>query len=462
MTTLHTAIVGGGLAGMSLASDLWRQGNPVAVFEKEAIPGGKGRSIREDGLVVELGPLGWLDREPCVGELLRDLDLEPVPSSASASSRSLLVNSKLKPLPEGALSFLGSPLLSPWAKVRLAMEPFIPARRDGEESINSFATRRFGKGVADTFFAAMVSGIFGGDPERLSVHAAFPLMASWEEESGSCVRGAIRHLRKKRRALKAGELAKTSGSLMTLPGGLADLTDAIAERIGDGFHGESAPDAIGRDGDLWVLMKDGKELARSERLALATPADVAVRLLRDAPRNDRDLGAWNDALSAAEAIPGSPLVVVSATFPSENIQGDVDGFGFIALREQGFRPLGVQFPSSIFPSQTPRGLVQLRILMGGAFDSKLLELDDDTLTAEALEPVRELLGIKGEPAGTWLRRVPEGIPQYTLGHLARIQAMNSLENAMGTLSFCGDSVHGVGVNKVVERAIRVARSRPQG
>ncbi|MBL4672632.1 MAG: protoporphyrinogen oxidase, partial [Arenicella sp.] len=223
------AVLGGGLSGLGCANFLRQAGFQVAVFEKGAMPGGKVQTKCEDGYVVELGPLGWLDKEPSVGAFVRGLGLDALPAEDAQGQRWLLKDGSLHLLPSGPLSFLRTRLLSMGSKLRLMQEPFISARRDGEESIHDFATRRFGKGVADTFFGAMVSGVFGGDARQLSVQAAFPLMAGWESESGSCVRGAIRHMRRKRAQQKATEVVATSGKLCSLQQGMGQLLEVAAQ-----------------------------------------------------------------------------------------------------------------------------------------------------------------------------------------------------------------------------------------
>lgn len=456
MTVLDTAIVGGGLAGMALAAKLQQQGASIEVFEKSERAGGKVRSIREDGFIVEMGPLGWLDREPAVSALVRSLGLTPMPASESASRRSLLIDGQLQPMPTGLLSFLGSPLLSIGAKARLLAEPFVGRGNSGDESVHSFATRRFGSGVADTFIAAMVSGIFGGDPHRLSVQAAFPLMASWEAESGSCIRGAVHHMRRKRREQRAGTIERTSGQLLTLQGGFADLIDTIHEKLGDKFRGGTAPDSVVRDDGKWVLLKNGHELARSRQLVMALHTREAMRLLHEAPGTETEKVAFQQARAAAEGISNAPLAVVTTAHRAEDVKGAIDGFGFIALRNESFRPLGVQFASSIFPSQSPSGHVQLRILLGGVLDPEVLELDDPQLLDAALDPVQDLLHIENTPAHVWIQRVREGIPQYDIGHIGRVHAMERLAETMPSLFFVGDSLHGVGINKVIARAHQVA------
>jgi len=453
METFDTAVVGGGLAGLGTASLLRERGDNVVLFEKEDQPGGKVQSVREDGFVVEMGPLGWLDREPVVGDLVSGLGLTPLVADDVQKDRSLFKDGGLIALPSDGPSFLMSKVLPFHSKMRLGCEMFIPARRQGEESIDSFARRRFGKHVASTLFGAMVSGIYGGDAEKLSVHAAFPLMAGWEFESGSCMRGALKHMRNKKRDIKAGRLRKTSGTLCSLPGGLGDFTDMAAQQLGDNYRGGKPLDSVVRNGDSWELHQDGEIVARAKNLVLAVPAREAARLLGEAGK---------ELVSVANSIPENNLCVVTGAWRRDQVKHDLKSFGFIALRGHGFRPLGVQYASSIFPDQSPSDMVHLRVLIGGGFDSEVADLDDQQLQDECFNPLHKLLGVNGDPERTWIRRVAGGIPQYTVGHLDRVAAFDAMEQKLSGLHFVGDSLHGVGVNAVLKRSLVVAdRLLPQ-
>jgi len=440
-------VVGGGLAGLGVASFLHRAGLEVQVHEEGDQPGGKVQTVQEDGYVVELGPLGWLDKEAAVHDFVAGLGLDPLPAADAQKERLLLKQGKLHVLPSGPGSFMTTPVLPMRSKLRLFCEPFIKARREGEESIHDFATRRFGSGVAETFFGAMVSGIFGGDARRLSVHAAFPLMAGWEFESGSCVRGALKHMKRKKQLKKSGALPPTTGNLCSLPEGMAGLTDAAAASLGAGYHGSSAIDRVVRVDDDWILECDGQEVARAPQVVFATPTHVTARLLQDAVPTLQP---------AANGIRGASLHVVTAGFDRDQVEDPLHGFGFLALREQGFRPLGVQYASTIFPDQSPKGKVQLRVLIGGTYDPEAADLSDDALQAACLDPLKPLLGVKGEPEKVWMRRVMGGIPQYTMGHLDRVATFDRAESEQPGLHFAGDSLHGVGVNAVLKRARAVA------
>jgi oxygen-dependent protoporphyrinogen oxidase len=173
--------------------------------------------------------------------------------------------------------------------------------------------------------------------------------------------------------------------------------------------------------------------------------------------------AGKDLAPVADSIPGNNLCVVTGAWRRDQVQNDLQSFGFIALRNHGFRPLGVQYASSIFPDQSPSDMVQLRVLIGGSFDQNVAELNDQELQAEAFGPLHKLLGVQGDPERVWIRRVAGGIPQYTVGHLDRVAAFDSMEKNMPGLHFAGDSLHGVGVNAVLKRSLVVAdRLHPIG
>ena len=182
--------------------------------------------------------------------------------------------------------------------------------------------------------------------------------------------------------------------------------------------------------------------------------DAGGRRAREAVRLLGVVG--KDLVPVADSIPGNNLCVVTGAWHRDKVKDALRSFGFIALRDHGFRPLGVQYASSIFPDQSPSEMVQLRVLIGGSFDPNVAELNDQELEAECFGPLRDLLGVQGDPERVWIRRVAGGIPQYTIGHLQRISAFDEKERLYPGLHFAGDSLHGVGVNAVLKRALVVA------
>ena len=464
------AVIGAGLAGLAAANLAQQKSMSVAVFEKEDRVGGKALTVEEDGFVVELGPLGWLNREPRMLQMLQSLNAEAESAADAQGNRFLLHNGQLVPLPTGPVAFMRTPLMSMGGRIRFISEFARRARKEGgDESVHDFATRRFGAQAAATLFEAFVSGVFAGDPRKLSVQAAFPLFSKFEREHGSIMAGGFAHmknLRKAKKQIKPGSLEAKyrRGNLLTMADGIGGLAKTFAKPLNDSVKLSCAPDRIqrlnadgtpvqgastGASGEYWSLQSNGAEIGRAKKLLMACPAPVAANLLQsDCPK----------LKASADTIPGASLAVVTVAFKRENATGQVDGFGFLAPRKEGFRPLGVQFAHSIFPSQTPDGYVQLRVMLGGTLDPEAIHLDDSALMDAALQPLRPLLGLKGEPERQWIARWTDVVPQYTLGHLDRVAKFNQAEQQFPGLHFLGDSYHGVGVPAAVARAHDVVDS----
>jgi protoporphyrinogen/coproporphyrinogen III oxidase len=470
------AVVGAGLAGLAAANLAQQNKHSVTVLEKDDRVGGKALTVEENGFVVELGPLGWLNREPRLLRLLETLGSEAQSAADAQGDRFLLHQGSLVPLPTGPVAFMRTPLMSMGGRIRFVSEFARRARKEGgDESVHDFATRRFGPQAAATLFEAFVSGVFAGDPRQLSVNAAFPLFSKFEREHGSIMAGGFAHmknLRKAKKEIQPGSLEARyrRGNLLTMKDGIGGLAKVLAKPMAEQVKLGIAPDRITRvaansatnlsptngmasgnapDGELWSLQQNGQEIARAKRLLMACPAPVAAQLLNQTCPNLKP---------AADAIPGASLAVVTVAFKRENATGQVDGFGFLAPRKEGFRPLGVQFAHSIFPGQTPDGYVQLRVMLGGTLDPEAIHLDDGKLVDAAVEPLRSILGLKGDPEHQWIARWTDVVPQYTLGHLDRVAKFNEAEKQYPGLHFLGDSYHGVGVPAAVARAHDVVGS----
>jgi protoporphyrinogen/coproporphyrinogen III oxidase len=444
------AIVGAGFAGLAAAHFATKAGRRVVVLEATDRVGGKALTVQKDGFVVEQGPLGWLNREPSMLEALQDLGLEPLVASDAQAQRYLVHQNRLAALPTGLWAFLRTPILSPVGRLRFMTEFMVRKRRlADDESVYDFAHRRFGRQGAETLFEAFVSGVFAGDPKQLSVQAAFPLFSKFEHEHGSIVRGGFAHmlkLRKERAKVAPQSLdGRTQrGTLLSMPGGMAELAESLAAPLADRLRLNTVLQSVAPlPSGGWELRTGQARLCSAKQVILATPASVSAALLQQ---------TCPQLTAAAAAISSASLAVVTLAFKREQASGIVDGFGFLAPRRENFRPLGVQFAHSIFPPQTPSGYLQLRVMLGGALDPAAIDMNDDQLTATAVQALRPILGLVGEPDYRWISRWKDVVPQYTLGHLDRVACFDRAEAQHIGLHFAGDSLHGVGVPAAFKRA----------
>jgi len=446
---LDVAVVGAGPAGLGTAHFAGKRGLRAAVFEAGPQPGGKIRTRREDGFVIESGPQAWEDREPALKEVVGDLGLEPLRANPASSSRFLLRNGRLHAVPMGPLSFLASPILSVGAKLRLLGEPFRRGRKDREdESVHDFAARRLGPEAARILVDAIVSGIYAGDTSRISAEAAFPMLVELEREHGSLVRGMLarRKAAKHSPAPKDGQPELTR-ALHSFAGGMSDLVEALAKELGPALHLSSPVARLRREGKTWVVEGTEGELGRAREVVLSTPARTTAAILAPLCPELQDLAAH---------FPVNGMATVMTAFPRSRVTHPCSGFGFLAPRCEGFAPLGVVFVHDIFPAHVPEGFVALRVMLGGAHDPEVVRLSDEELLEKALGPVRPLLGLQGKPARVWTGRVPHAVPQYTLGHLERVARFEAAVARWEGLHLAGDSFFGVGVLPAFRRAAELA------
>ena len=267
----RVVIVGAGIAGLSIAWAL-RRNNPeieVIVLERGSRTGGNIRTEHVDGYTCEAGPDGFLDNAPATLKLVREIGLASrlLPSNDAARRRFIVRHGRLREVPTSVGAFLKTPLLSVPGKLRIALEPFAKRRPAADESIHEFARRRIGEEAASVLVDPMVSGIFAGDADALSLQACFPRMWQLEEEHG----GLVRALLATRRARQSGApVGAPSGRLTSFEGGMADLTDSLTRALGPAVR-TSAPviDLYKRD-----AIAIGPAPTSARRYGVVTPGDI--------------------------------------------------------------------------------------------------------------------------------------------------------------------------------------------
>jgi oxygen-dependent protoporphyrinogen oxidase len=455
------AIVGGGISGLALAEAIERKsaaaGQPVRarVLEADDAPGGKVRSRREDGFVVDTGPHGFLDKEPLIFSLIERLGLNEalVRANEAAARRFVVREGALRELPSSPPKFLGSDILPLSGKLRVLLEPFAAGPPGHEESVWQFAARRIGRQAADVLVDAMVTGIYGGDPKRLSLPAAFPRMFELESQYGGLFKAQLALARARRRALPSGTTpagttpaGAPTGVLHSFSEGLGALTGALARRS-EVLVGARVERLEARGGGF-VLHGAAGEL-QADAVALTTPAFELARLVGPHAPQPAEL--------LAEIRYASVAVVVQA-FRSEAVRRDVDGFGFLIPDRERREILGSIWASTVFPVHAPEGTVMFRTILGGARRPEHAEGDDATLAARArAELTRQLdLDPAARPLLERVIRWPAGIPQYELGHAGRVAAADAVEGAMPGVFLGGNGLRGVALLSCVADAERMA------
>lgn len=432
-------VIGAGISGLTTAFYLERGGLDVALLEASERVGGSIRTLHDGPWLFELGPSTVLDGNPAVGRLLEDAGLLGARRQAAAAARKRYVwkGGRLVPLPSGPVGFLTTPLFRASSKWRLLKEPWVGRNPDLEgESIAGFVRRRLGGELLDYAVGPFVSGVYAGDPERLSVAWAVPKIAALEREHGSLIRGAI--------AKRKG--ATPRGSMISLPEGLLQLPLELGQQL-HRLHLDTAVASLRRDGDAF-LVETSRGPFRARRVVLAVAADAAARLL----------AAASDGRSEAFAeIPYSPVVVFAYGFRREQVAHPLDGFGFLAPRVEGMRLLGCLFSSTLFPGRAATGCVALTAFGGGRTDPELVGLGDEELHRLAEAELGRVLGVSGSPVYRHLARWPRAIPQYELGHGRFALLADQLEAQLPGLHLRGNFLGGISLPDCIANAAALAR-----
>lgn len=453
-------IIGAGISGLATAHAVERlaaeRGLEVAVtvLEKEPRTGGKIWSIRDEGYLCEWGPNGFLDSKPMTLELCERLGIrgQLARSNDNARKRFIYSEAQLHRLPENGPMFLKSKLISWPGKLRLAGELFVPPRRDEvDETLADFARRRLGPEALDKLIGPMVSGIFAGDPETMSLQSCFPRICELEREYGGLLRAMIKLAKQKKAERKAGkEVASAAGPggvLTSFVGGIQVLTDATASSLSGTVRTGAAVIALRPLTDGWeVELASGEKLA-AELVISAAPAHALGELL---PALDRELA------ELVAGIPYAAMNVVCCGYQRQRIARDLDGFGYLIPRKEGRSILGTLWDSSIFPQRAPEGHVLLRSMMGGATNPGAAGFSDDEVLSRTMADLRGIMGITAAPDFVRIFRHPRAIPQYLSGHSRRLAAIADRLDRHAGLFLTGNAFHGIGLNDCVNAANRTA------
>jgi protoporphyrinogen/coproporphyrinogen III oxidase len=441
-------VIGAGISGLACAYQLQQAGTPVIVVESGINPGGVISTIEKDGFRFDLGPQSFLTTEPVL-KLIDALGIKDELQYADARApRYILLRGQLVAAPMSPPSLLSTPLFSSGTKWRLLTEMMRRTHPPAEdESIAAFARRKFGPELLERIVAPFVSGVYAGDPERLSMRASFPKIHEFETQYGSVIRGAMKS-RPPKGTPRAG--------LCAFRDGLETLPRAIASRLGPSLHLETSVSAIRRgkaNGKSWfeidITRRDQHETMAASAVILATPTQITSQILKSFS---------NSFAPIFSRIEYAPVNVLSAGYSRKQFQRPPDGFGFLVPRTEGLHVLGTVFNSSLFAGRAPEGMVALTSFSGGATDPKFCELSDQEIPETICGEVARVLGIKGNPAVTNLQRYARALPQYNIGHTEIIKSLDALTASIPGIFLTGNYLSGPSIGSCVEQAFGTAEA----
>jgi oxygen-dependent protoporphyrinogen oxidase len=456
------AIIGGGISGLSAAYTLEEKrqsGTPVqyTLFESSARLGGVLVTDHVDGCILEAGPDSFLTEKPWAADLCRKIGLgdQLIGSNDADRKTYILTKGKLVELPDGLMFMVPtkimptvfSPLFSVRTKMRMAAEWFHPPHRASkDETVAQMVERHYGSEMVDLLADPLLSGVYGGEASQLSIRAVLPRFADMESKHGSLGRAMLRVSREARR--KMGAVAKAPPPLFSsLKEGMQQMVDALVVRLDANSLKRSAPvQSVIRQNNGWTVCA-GYQTDHFDAVIIATPAQAASSVLEAAD--------GNLSLELAE-INYSSSVTVTLGY-DEKVRGSLPpGFGFLVPRSAGHRMLAATFVHNKFPHRAPDNRALVRCFLGGARDEQILQSTEQEILEIVRRELRQIVALNAEPLFARVYKWKAAMAQYSVGHLERLQRIETLRQNLQGLALAGNGYNGIGVPDCVRSGAEAA------
>ncbi|MFI5323389.1 MAG: protoporphyrinogen oxidase [Thermodesulfobacteriota bacterium] len=455
-------VIGGGITGLSAAHrlhELSREKNlnlEILLLEKSERVGGAISTLKRDGFTIEEGPDSFITSKPWGLNLSSRLRLnsEMIETNPEKRRTYIVLRRSLVPLPEGffmlaptmIMPFLRTPLFSWRGKIRMLMDLIIPKKTSDDESLASFVRRRLGREALERAAQPMISGVYTADPEKLSMRATMPQFLEMEERHGSIVRGMYENYRNRKKGVMAESGARYS-LFVSFRNGMKTLVEALVKKLPDGCIKTGVMvEGIKEADDGWEVMA-GDGTLDAAGVIITTSAYVTAGLLES-----------TDARCAAllRQIEYASSAVVILAYRKEDIGIELDGFGFVVPQIEGSSMIACSFTSEKFPGRAPEGYSVLRVFVGGGVSPDIYQLDDELMIGTVREELSALLLIKSEPVFAIIKRYPNAMPQYHVGHLELVDRIHREMKKLDGLEIAGNAFGGVGIPDCINSGERAS------
>jgi len=452
---VQALVVGAGISGLATAYALQKSGVATLIFEAAPRPGGVIQSIQRDGFLVECGPQSFSGAAGLTA-LCSDLSILDQRLIADPKApRFVLINRTLQPVPMGP-GLLTSSFFGGGTRFALLRDAIGSSNApEPDESVADFTRRKFSTRLLDRLVGPFVSGVYAGDPEKLSLRAAFPILYEAERAKGSILRGILPAMKARRQKNK--NTVRERPTLQTFRDGNETLIRALTKSLDDRLTcnvevtGISALDPMLEPKAprfaITIRTPRGEDRIEAERLVLANSPGAAGQILaRLDSQFERELAAVEYAA----------VGVVSLGYRRTDVGNDLAGFGFLVPRSSGLNDLGTVWNSSLFPGRAPEGHVLLTSFVGGATNPAILQNSPEALANIVHQEISPVLDIRHEPVFSNVTLWPRALPQYNVGHTVRLATLEKFRANYPGLHFAGNYLNGPAIGTCVEQALKVA------
>lgn len=448
-------IIGGGITGLSTAyylqKEIKEKGLPLEVklFEASNRFGGMINTIRRDGFLIEKGPDSILARKESALKLIKELGLQEKIVSNTAGKSYIYARGKIHTMPEG--SFMGIPtaitpfalsgLFSPIGKLRAAGDFILPkGKAKDDQSLGEFFRRRLGNEVVDNLIDPLLSGIYAGDIDKLSLMSLFPMFYHMEQKHRSLVLGLKKSMPTPPKSAKKQPSKK--GMFISLSTGLESLVEELVNRLDEGTYVKEAPiEKIIKEADNYTITLANGDVEEADSIVIATEHYHAEQILSD-----------YSFMKKFEDMTSYSVANVAMAFPKSAIKKDIDGTGFLVSRNSDFRITACTWTHKKWPNTTPNDMALLRCYVGKPNDQEIVDLSDEEIIKIALRDLNKTMNITDKPLFHVITRWKKSMPQYNVGHLERIKNVKeSLARELPGIYLAGGSYEGVGIPDCIDQ-----------
>ncbi|MGW6190354.1 protoporphyrinogen oxidase [Bacillus cereus] len=450
-------IIGGGITGLTtmynLQKEIREKNLPIdaLLIEASGKLGGKIQTVQKDGFTIERGPDSFLTRKESAAKLVKELGLGDELVNNKAGQSFILVNNRLHKMPSGSMMgiptqitpFLFSGLFSPIGKLRAGFDLLMPRSKPvSDQSLGQFFRHRLGNEVVENLIEPLLSGIYAGDIDEMSLMSTFPQIYQIEQEHRSISLGMRTLAPKKEKA----ELKK--GIFKTVKIGLESIVESLEVKIPNDMvmKGTRIEKVIKLGDSYTITLSNGKEM-EADAIVVTAPHKVLPSMF-----------AQYKQFRFFRNIPSTSVANVALAFPKSAIQRDIEGTGFVVSRNSDYTITACTWTHKKWPHTTPEGKTLLRCYVGRPGDEAIVEQTDEEIVQLVLEDLQKTMDITEDPEFTIVSRWKEAMPQYTVGHKERMKKLTTfMENELPGVYLAGSSYAGSGLSACIEQGERAAK-----
>ena len=449
-------IIGGGITGLTsayyLQQELKKLSLPFEVLLIEAGPrlGGKIQTIVRDGFVIERGPDSFLERKTSAARLAKAIGMEHDLVHSTAGKSYVLVRDRLHPMPSGSIMgiptemkpFIFTSLFSPLGKLRAAADFVLPKSDEkNDQALGSFFRRRLGDEVVENLVEPLLSGIYAGDIDELSLMSTFPQFYQVEQKYGSLIRGMKKGARS-RSKVRINDEKNEKGLFLTFKRGLKSFVDQLEFSLDEGTVKKGTKvQSILKGNDSYKIQLNSKDEIEAVAVIVAVPHKTAVSMLS----NYQFLEDFKD-------MPTTSLATVAMAFDQSALKDEMNGTGFVVSRNSDYTITACTWTHKKWPQSAPKGKALLRCYVGRPGDSAVVDLSDEEIIQIILEDLNKSMNITERPEFSIVSRWKDAMPQYTVGHKERVVKLKKdLSDNLPGVILAGSSYGGLGIPDCIDQ-----------